>query len=280
MQQYLADPCSAPSLSAGIADILCRQSPAHARTAHPRLNPNYKAKEDSRFDIGTAAHSLVLEGDDKVCVVEFDDWKKKAAQEQRDQARANGLVPLLSKHYHAVKEMVGVAREFISQCEIAKHLVAADAELTCIAHTGSTWLRCRPDLLSANRGINVHYKTCENAEPGAFCRQIPRMGYDIAAVLYEDALKRLGFKSTSYFIAQEISPPYACSLSTLDAAARDIAEGKYEYALRLWEKCMAADRWNAYPLTAAEATPSSWEMADAEDRRLSMDDRLELATQG
>lgn len=280
MAEYLADPCPVPSLSAGVADTLLRQSPLHAKTAHPKLNPDYRQAEDGRFDIGTAAHSLILEGDDKVAVCEFDDWRTKAAKEQRDLARANGMTPLLAKHYAAVKEMVGVARYFIQACEIGKYLKDAEPEMTCVARRGGIWMRSRPDLLSLDRKINVHYKTCENAAPETFCRQIPRMGYDLAAVFYDTVLDELGFKSESFFIAQEITPPYACSLIGLDPAARDVAMGKLEYACEAWKRCLSSGRWGTYPLSATYASPSSYELDAAEDRRLTFDERLELATQG
>src|SRR5215831_5713580 len=36
--QYHADPCPTPSLSASIIKLICLDSPAHAWTAHPKLN--------------------------------------------------------------------------------------------------------------------------------------------------------------------------------------------------------------------------------------------------
>lgn len=62
-EAYHQDPAPQPSLSSSIAKILLDQSPRHAWLAHPKLNPNYVAEEDSRFDIGTAAHVMMLERD-------------------------------------------------------------------------------------------------------------------------------------------------------------------------------------------------------------------------
>ena len=280
MAEYLADPCDSPSLSAGVANIILRQSPLHAKWAHPKLSPNYRQEEDGRFDIGTAAHSLILEGDDKVAVCEFNDWRTKAAQEQRDLARQNGMVPLLSKHYVAVRAMVDVAREFMATCELSGPLKGAEPELTCIAKDGAIWLRARPDLLSAPvRSHLFNYKTTENAAPAAFCRQIERMGYDLDAAFYERVMGNLGHRSEEFFIAQEITPPYACSLHGLDQAAREIAQGKVELAMRIWEKCLQTNRWGTYPRTVQYAAPSMWEMDQAEERRQSFDDLLELAGQ-
>lgn len=278
MADYLADPCPAPSLTAGLADTILRQSPLHAKWQHPKLSPKFRQEEDGRFDIGTAAHSLILEGEDKVCVIEFDDWRKKVAQEQRDQARANGLVPLLAKHYMAVREMVGTARDFMKNCEHGRLLASAQPELTCLAQDGF-WMRARPDLMSADRAVLWNYKTCDNASPDLFCRQLPRMGYDLSAVFYERVMGLLGFRAEEFFLAQEITPPYACSLIGLDSASREIANGKLDLALEIWKKCMETGRWNAYSNRVHYASPSNWEMDQAEERRLTADERIELATQ-
>ena len=48
-EAYHADPAPEPSLSSSVAKILVNLSPAHARIAHPRLNPDYRPR--SRAEI-------------------------------------------------------------------------------------------------------------------------------------------------------------------------------------------------------------------------------------
>lgn len=290
MSEYLADPCPEPSLSAGIAGILIAKSPLHAKWAHPRLSPRYLQDRDEKFDIGTTAHSLILENDEtKICVINPEDypsqkggipdgWTNKAIKAARDTARANGLTPILAKHHAAVKEMVGVAREFMQTCEIARYIKDADAELTCVTQHNGLWLRARPDLLSKDRKVIVNYKTTENASPDTFIRQINRMGYDLDAVFYERVMKNLGHSSEQFFIAQEVSPPYACVLAGLDPAAREVAQGKLNVALGMWERCMQSGRWNAYPGRVHYVSPSVWELDQAEERRLTFDEIIERAS--
>ena len=95
-----------PTLSASIAKVLLDQSPAHAKAQHPKLNPNYERKTDDKFDIGTAVHKLLLEGESVVEIIVADNFRTKVAQEQRDQARAHGRIPLLAKDADQVIEMV------------------------------------------------------------------------------------------------------------------------------------------------------------------------------
>jgi hypothetical protein len=94
--QYHADALTdEPTLSATIARILVSKTPAHAWERHPKLNLNYRREESERFDIGTCAHALFLEGRQVVEVVGFGDWRSKAAKEARELARAHGRIPLL-----------------------------------------------------------------------------------------------------------------------------------------------------------------------------------------
>src|SRR5579885_3028935 len=103
-EDYHADPAPEPSLSAGIARRLISQSPLHAWTAHPRLNPDHRDEHGDRLDFGSAAHSLLLEGLDVCEVIEADSWRTNAAKDARDGARASGLIPLLRKDYERMCE--------------------------------------------------------------------------------------------------------------------------------------------------------------------------------
>ena len=89
---YHADPCPAPSLSASIAKKLCLASPLHAWHAHPRLNPAAVDENGEHFDIGTAAHALLLEGTSAVAVIDAKDYRTNAAKEARDAAYAAGQI--------------------------------------------------------------------------------------------------------------------------------------------------------------------------------------------
>jgi hypothetical protein len=100
---YHKDPCLAPSLSSGIARTLLTHSPAHAWTAAPAAQPRLPIEEKESFDIGSAAHALLLEGEDRMVVLPYDDYRKKEAKEARDYARAEGKHPILEAKYPAVR---------------------------------------------------------------------------------------------------------------------------------------------------------------------------------
>ncbi|HYR45035.1 MAG TPA: hypothetical protein VER98_18535, partial [Terriglobia bacterium] len=104
--EYHADCCPTPSLSASIATILIQQSPLHAKSAHPRLTENPVREEERHLDLGRLCHALMLEGDDIAVVIEADNYRTRAAQEARDAARSIGKCPLLAKEMVEVREMM------------------------------------------------------------------------------------------------------------------------------------------------------------------------------
>lgn len=260
-EQYHADPCSMPSLSNSIAKALLEQSPMHAWLAHPRLNPKCISDESSRFDLGSAAHAILLEGDwNRVEEVVADDWKTKAAREARDQVRADGKLPVLSKHFAALQQMVPVAQMFLESNEDTHDIMTnGQSEATLVWIEDGVYCRCRPDRLSADRVVMLDYKTTSIAEPNAFCRQIERMAYDVQAAWYLRGARALGFQNTRFiFLAQEITRPYACCAIGIAPSYLALGDFKIDRALKTWRACMEADRWPAYPTQTIWAEVPDW----------------------
>jgi PDDEXK-like domain of unknown function (DUF3799) len=261
---YHSDPCPVPSLSSSIAKILINQSPKHAWYAHPRLNPSYKPVEDSRFDIGSVAHMMLLEKrSDRITIVNADDWRTKAAKEAREEARANSRFPILARHHDRVSEMVVQAQAYIATTELAGILENSHSEVSIRWREGNAWCRSRLDLLSESFNVILDYKTTENAEPEAFIRQIGRMDYDLQAEFYVRGTHAQEFcqkEPVFIFLAQEISQPYSCSLVSLANSYRAVGQQKVEKALSLWKHCTAHNTWAAYSTRIAYAEPRPYEM--------------------
>ena len=266
-EAYHADPCAEPSLSSSIAKVLLNQSPRHAWMQHPQLNPDYRPEENSRFDLGSAAHALLLEGNQaKIAIIEAEDWRTKKAKEERDEARANGLLPVLIKYDFALKQMVKVAKEFIETTELKGIFADGQPEQTVIWQEQNIWCRARPDWLTNDNKIILDYKTTDSAAPEVFIRQIPRMGYDLQSEFYTRGIYRLfNLMPVFIFLAQEIDPPYACSLVSLSNAYRDIADAKVERAMELWGQCLSTGNWPSYNPAIHYAEPNSWQLAEYEE---------------
>ena len=123
---YHADEIGAnrPSLSSSIAQILCTSSPAHARAAHPKLNPELEREQKPTFDLGNAAHGILLEGVDRIVEVDAPDWKTKAAREERAAAYAHGYTPLLIHQADRVRRMVAAIQTQLPAVAVSPPLLA------------------------------------------------------------------------------------------------------------------------------------------------------------
>ena len=277
--EYHADPCIRPSLSNSIAQVLIDQSPAHAWLKHPRLNPNYETETDSKFDLGSAAHAMLLEQrDDCIVRVQADDWRTKAAREARDAAQANGRYVVLERQYNDIECMVRAARQFIDRTELRGIFSAGESEQTVIWNDSrGSWCRCRPDRLNADRSIILDYKSTPNAAPEAFIMQIGRMGYDLQAEFYIDGVTALngGDEPTFIFLAQETSPPYECSLVALAESYRAVGRAKVMQAKRLWAECMTTNSWYGYSTRIHYADPKPWDLIRAESAMASITEGAE-----
>lgn len=262
--KYHADPAPTPSLSNSIANVLITQSPKHAWLQHPRLGNAPNSHEDSKFDIGSAAHMMLLERrEDGIVRVPYDDWRKKDAQEIRNAARANGQFPILERHYQRTQEMVMAAHGFMATTELPDILTTGLAEKVILWQEGDTWCRSRLDLLSKDHKVILDYKTTENALPEVFIRQIARMGYDQQAEFYPRGMTAItGHEPTFVFLVQETSAPYLCSLVALANEYRVIGRTKFAKALDLWDQCVASKYWPGYPPHIHYAEPPAWAAVD------------------
>jgi len=268
---YHADCAPEPSLSSSIAKILVEQSPLHAKHAHPRLNPHHVEEEAEIFDRGSAAHSLLLEGDDRMVECPFNDWRTNAAKDMRDQVRLEGKLPLLPKHIGPVRKMVEIAKSFLAKSELELQIEDCFAERTVIWQAAGIWKRARFDLQVRNRPILLDYKSTETADPLSFSRQIIAMGYDVQSAHYLEAFDVMDTYPITepifIFLVQERSEPFACSLVGVDPMMLDLGQQKCEFASKLWKQCLDSGKWPGYPKQIAWASPPAWALENFEQRK-------------
>lgn len=268
---YYADKIApVPSLNASIAKLLISRSPLHAWIASPRLNPNWQPEEDQKFDIGSAAHALLLEGEDRMVVVDAADWRSNAAKAARDLARQEGKHPVL-KHQHAnVVAMVEAAMKAFAQNEdLSGYTISGsggESEHTVVWHEGETYFRARLDRVSTDRKLIVDYKSTECAEPETWLRTMLNMGGDIQAAFYLLAMQRPDTKFV--FMVQETEPPHATSFIGMSPALVELGMRKVARAIDIWRECMASDRWPSYSSRILYLEPPAWSVSNWEEREI------------
>jgi len=265
-EQYHADPAPTASLSSSVASILLDQSPLHAWLAHPRLNHSYVREDaNSRFDLGSAAHMMLLERrEDKIVRVQADDWRTKAAKEARDAAQANGQYAVLERQFADIVAMCAAAQDYMLTTELGDLLATGDPERTLLWQEGNLWYRARPDMMSKDRRIILDYKSTASAAPDFIAKQLDRMGYDLQSEFYTRGLAAVTGREDTVlvFLFQEITPPYACSLIALSNAYRAVGQAKVARAMEIWHTCVKTNNWPGYTNQILYCEPRPWEAAD------------------
>src|SRR4030065_2301657 len=120
-EAYHADPCPVPSLSRSFMQSLIFKTPARVYHDTKRLNPAFVEEEaDPKFDIGTAAHALLLEGPEGIQIIDATDYKSGKARDDRGAAREAGKTPLLTHQYIEGAGKGGAAKNQIAACSELK----------------------------------------------------------------------------------------------------------------------------------------------------------------
>lgn len=259
---YHKDPAIEPSLSAGLIKTLLNASPLHAWFKHPRLNGEYETENKTAFDVGSAAHSLILNDPKKFEIVDAADWRKNENKDKRDAAYISGKIPLLVHQWQDIQEMVKSSRAqlCLHECEDAFN-GRGQSEVTLIWQEGGIWCRCRIDYVAQNLINFYDYKTTgQSANPEYASRTLFTLGYDITSAFYKRGIRKLfGVENPNYrFVIQETSKPFALSVLDLDPMAEAIADRKIDAAIALWSKCLRSGEWPGYAKRVAYASMPSY----------------------
>lgn len=269
---YHADPCPEPSLSASIAGIIWHRTPLHGWMAHPKNPIGLVRTESGTFDLGSAAHAVILEGnEDKIAIIEADDWRTKAAKEARDVARTAGKIPMLPHQHAEVMAMTTAAHLAIQGSELDGIFSDGKPEQSVIAHDG-IWMRGRFDWLTTDRKIILDYKTVSrSANHESFLRSsVFQFGYDIQASMYLHLNQLTGGPEDAKFVwlVQETEAPYACSLCGASPSLIESGQRKLSRVIDQWTECMLTGEWPGYGKRIAWLEAPAWELAKVEEREL------------
>jgi PDDEXK-like domain of unknown function (DUF3799) len=257
--------------SQGRAIKIIQQSVAHA------LAKDEPTREGER---GTIIHGMVLGGastlevvqktDAKTGVVEpAGDYRTKSAQEHRDAIRAAGRVPVLADELESFKRT----------SESIRSQLSADGFLGGSLERSIEWLsdgvpcRGRLDELQSDLGIGDVYiadlKTCDNAAQQSSDASIYRMGYDIQAAAYIEAVE------TTYpdLVGRLTYYLHFAELDVLDGGARniitvklggsmlEIGKARWRRARSLWKRAHETGVFPGYSREVRTAEAPEWAMA-------------------
>ena len=251
--RYHEDPCPAPSLSSSIAHEMLRHSPAHARHAHPRLNPFFQRREPtSQMVDGTVLHWLMFDAGPEPLVVDADSFRSAAARKYQEQAAAEHRPCILWSRYQKLRRVAAATRKQLRAFfDVPEAIADGFAECTLVWREGDIWCRAMLDWQVPRPGLPiVDLKfTSKAAAAEPFARAVADNGYDIQWAWYRRGFRAVhGFDAADLvFVTVETDPPYGVSVNGLGFGFQEIGEQKVERAIELWSQCMKTGRWPGYP---------------------------------
>lgn len=268
---YHADPAPEISASASILRKLDRQSPEHAREAHPRLNPAMPVRQPTEAqETGTILHALMLGTAPPWRVYEYEDWRSKDARTARDTCRESGIIPILAHKLEPLTAMAAAYRRRIERDfpKLASAMVDPETikEATIIARINGVMCRSRVDILPpANYGFIADLKfTGLSAPPDEYERTV-RRDYRYQADLYPRMVRAMrGDMPEFRFYCGEEESPHGMACYTFGPGSEERNRERVDTALEKWALCLAANQWPGYPALIHTIEDEPWESGRAE----------------
>ena len=252
---YFSDPCPIPSLTQSLVKILIERSPEHAWVASPRLNPQFEYDDDTKFDIGNVAHSIVLGRGKDIEIVDFSDWRTKAAQEAREKAADQGRIAVLRHQFNQAADMAAEARKRLDRHEDRDAFTNGDAEVMIAWQENGIWFRSLIDWLHTDLRTVDDFKTSGmSMAPHVIGLRAEAAGWHIQAAFIERGLGILdpaGASRRRYrFIGQETDKPHALTVMHMNEYWMTMGRKKVEVGISLWTSAIKNNFWRNYGLKA------------------------------
>jgi hypothetical protein len=244
-----------PALGSTSLKTLATRTPAHYQ--HDKQHPKFS----DAFTLGTAAHSLILEGStEDIVVVDADNWLTKAAKEAKAAALAEGKQPLLTREWWQVRTMRdAVMGHPLARAAFTDH----KAEQSVFWDEDGQTYKCRPDAWKP--GLLVDLKTTVNADPNEFGKTAHNFGYHQSAAHYIDGVKAVtGEELPFHFVLVEKTAPYLVSVVELDIEAVNIGRQLNDRAKRIYRECVESNTWPGYQSPDLISLPM-WAIYQAEE---------------
>ena len=238
-----------PLFSYSTAKVLNEKSAYHAYLQHPLLG-NEPRKQTAAMDKGSIIHGLLLGSGPEIVELQYDNFRTKAAQEQKAAAYEAGQIPILKKDMDSILDGVRIIKTQIKELApyfFDKH--ESELSIKWIMDNGVK-TQSRFDWVKPETGKIIDLKSCSDANPKVLDRKILDFGYDIQEALYMQCANKtwpdMAGRFTWEFIFVEPEPPYMVSVVETDTSMSWLGESKVKRAADKWKSCLESGIYLGY----------------------------------
>jgi hypothetical protein len=228
-----------PYLSQSGIKILLNETPFDYRNP-----PARKATGD--MDFGSIVHAIALGKGSKFAVSPYDDYRTKDARAWRDETIEAGIIPVKADKWQDAVDMGEVIRS-----KVEKLLGGAEyqTEVPFFWQEGETWCGGMMDIWCPDLLVAIDPKVTKIVGKRAPAH-IVNIGWDIQAAWYRRGLEQIlpDDAGRIRFVNLLIKPeaPFTSRAIMLNEAWRSSAEAECIRALRIFQRCSAANEWPGY----------------------------------
>jgi exodeoxyribonuclease VIII len=239
------------------------QSPAHFRAGREGV-----PKETPALLFGRALHALVLEGRAAFATrfavrPEGLDARTRDGKAWLAEQEAAGKAVLTLDEQGRLEDMVQAIDRHPAARDLLRH---GDAEVSAFWTDRDSGAPCKArfDWLTRDHSTLVDLKTCQDASPAAFAKQVASYGYHIQASHYLAGHTVVTQKPAVFaFVAVEKAPPYAVGVYCLDFAAVAQGERLRQQALQTYRACTDTGVWPGYSSAVETLCLPRWAVNDS-----------------
>ena len=225
-----------------IKECVASLHPLTVVPARGRVAKNEPSKATAAMVVGSATHSLALEGEKvyraRYAVMPEVDRRTKAGKAEvaawlLDHQNAVGITAAQDSQARAMATAVHQNRDAHAL------LVNGRSEQAIFWTDRETLVECKAKLDHVTEcGIVVDLKTCQDGTEAGFSRAVANYGYHIQAAFYRRAYREFcgGELPPFRFVVVESKPPHSVAVCELDETTIAAGEDIINLALRLWAR--------------------------------------------
>jgi hypothetical protein len=227
------------------------------------------------MDRGTLIHALLLGKGREIVGLDFDDWRKNAAKEQREELTRAGMIPVLRRKLDEAIDAVQIIRERLLDFEIdlagGTEFVGAEMKIikpVALNELAIKWdeqgVQCRGmlDYFNYDSAEILDLKTTYNAHPRAIQSHMINHGMDLQHAAYTSGITKLypelEGKIQMGFVFVECEPPYSVLPVIPIGTMRELGRRKWKRAVNIWKKCIETNTWPSYSDTIYYVEAPVW----------------------